>query len=107
MFICIYQGGRLALMGWLIGRAGQRGWNYPLVFGAAFAASELVFPLLFPWYFAAATHTVPVLMQLADIGGPILVSLVLVAVNVAIAEPLRAKIAGSIKVTSGPANEEL
>ena len=36
----------------------QSGWPAPLVFGAAFAASELVYPLLFPWYYAASVHKV-------------------------------------------------
>ncbi|MBX3204226.1 MAG: apolipoprotein N-acyltransferase [Labilithrix sp.] len=95
VIISAYQGGRLALMGWLYGRATVRGWPAPIVFGAAFAASELVYPLLFPWYYAATIHQVPVLMQLAEIGGPILVGLVLVAVNLAVAEPLRARLAAS------------
>jgi apolipoprotein N-acyltransferase len=93
LIISSYQGGRLALMGWLHGRAAVRGWPVPLVFGGAFIASELVYPLLFPWYYAATVHKVPVLMQLADIGGPILVGLVLLTVNMAIAEPIRAKLA--------------
>lgn len=93
VIICAYQGGRLALMGWLYGRAANRGWPAPLVFAGAFAASELVFPLLFPWYYAATVHQVPVLVQIAELGGPILVSIVLVAVNLAVAEPLRAKLA--------------
>lgn len=105
-FICAYQAGRLALTGWLYARAAARGWPGPLVFAGAFAAGELVFPLLFPWYFAAAVHNVPVLMQLADIGGPILVSLVLVAINLAVAEPLRAKLAGSVTVEKGPSSEK-
>lgn len=90
VIICSYQGSRLALMGWLHGRAVNRRWPVPVVFAAAFATSELVFPLLFPWYYAASFHKVPILMQLADVGGPILVGLVLVAVNLAIAEPVRA-----------------
>lgn len=110
LIICAYQGGRLALMGWLYGRATVRGWPAPIVFGAAFAASELAYPLLFPWYYAATVHNVPVLMQLADIGGPILVGLVLVAVNLAIAEPLRARLAASREVgartVAGAASEE-
>jgi apolipoprotein N-acyltransferase len=56
------------------------------VFAGAFAASELLYPLLFPWYYAATAHKVPVLTQTADLGGPILVGLVLVAVNLAVAE---------------------
>ena len=41
-----------------------------LVFAAAFAASELVYPLLFPWYYAATVHQVPVLTQLGGPGRP-------------------------------------
>lgn len=100
VIICAYQGGRLALMGWLHGRAAQRGWPVAPVFAAAFAASELLYPLLFPWYYAATVHNVPVLMQIADLGGPILVGLVIVAVNLAIAEPLRAKLAAPTRALS-------
>jgi apolipoprotein N-acyltransferase len=95
VIICAYQGSRLALMGWLYGRSEARGWPAPVIFAGAFAASELVFPLLFPWYYAATVHQVPVLMQVADLGGPILVGLVLVAINLALAEPLRARLAAS------------
>lgn len=94
VIICAYQGGRLALMGWLYGRSEARGWPAPLVFAGAFAASELAYPLLFPWYYAATVHQIPILMQVADLGGPILVGLVLVAVNLAVAEPIRARLAG-------------
>jgi apolipoprotein N-acyltransferase len=97
VIICAYQGGRLALMGWLHGRAANRGWPVAPVFAAAFVASELVYPLLFPWYYAATVHTLPVLMQVADLGGPILVGLVIIAVNLAIAEPLRVKLAAPEK----------
>ncbi len=110
LVVCAYQGGRLALMGWLHGRAANRGWPVPIVFGAAFVASELVYPLLFPWYYAATINKVPVLMQLAEIGGPILVGLVLVSVNLAIAEPIRARLAARLgpapATPAGPASEE-
>lgn len=98
VIICAYQALRLAFMGWLYGRAANRGWPVPVVFAAAFATSELVFPLLFPWYYAATVHNVPVLMQLAELGGPILVGLVLVAANMAVAEPLRARLAASREI---------
>jgi len=93
VIICSYQALRLAFMGWLYGRAANRGWPVPFVFAGAFAVSELAFPLLFPWYYAATVHNRPVLMQTAELGGPILVGLVLVTVNMAIAEPLRARLA--------------
>ena len=91
LIVCGYQGGRMALLGWLYGRASARGWPAPIVFAAAFVASELVYPLLFPWYYAATVHQVPVLTQVADIGGPILVGLVLVAANLAVAELVLAR----------------
>ncbi len=93
VIICAYQALRLAFMGWLFGRAQLRNWPVPLVFAGAFATSELAFPLLFPWYYAGTVHNVPVLMQTAELGGPILVGLVLVAVNMAVAEPIRARLA--------------
>ncbi len=91
LIICSYQGGRLGFMGWLHARAASRGWPAAPVFVAAFAASELLFPLLFPWYFAAAVHGQPVLTQVADLGGPITVGVVLLLVNLAIAEPWLAR----------------
>jgi len=92
LIICAYQGGRLAFMGWLYGRAAVRGWPAALVFVAAFVASELVFPLLFPWYYAATVHGQPALTQVADLGGPILVGVVLLLANLAIAEPILARL---------------
>lgn len=86
--LCLQKGGRVALMGWMYARATQRGWHHALSFLGAFAVSELVWPVLFPWYYGAAMHDTPVMMQTADIGGPILVSVVIVAVNLAVAEIL-------------------
>jgi apolipoprotein N-acyltransferase len=94
LVVCGYQGGRIAMLGWLYGRASARGWPGPLVFAGAFVASELLFPLLFPWYYAATVHQVPVLMQVADLGGPILVGLALVAPNLALAELAIARLEG-------------
>ncbi len=84
--LCAYQGGRIALAGWLYTRARERGWPATLVFLLAFATSELLYPLLFPWYFAASVHQVPVLTQLAELGGPYIVGLVLAMPSLALAE---------------------
>jgi apolipoprotein N-acyltransferase len=89
--LCAYQGGRIALFGWLAGRARQRGWPGTLSLLLAFAASELLYPLLFPWYFAASVHQVPVLSQLGEVGGPYIVGLVLAAPSLALAELLLAR----------------
>lgn len=90
--LCAYQGGRVALTAWLSARAERRGWPSAPAFALAFVASELVYPLLFPWYFGASVHDAPALLQAADLGGPYLVGLVLVAPNLALAELLRARL---------------
>jgi apolipoprotein N-acyltransferase len=90
--LCGYQGGRVALMGWLHGRATNRGYPVGLAFSAAFVASELTFPLLFPWYFGATVHQVPALTQIAELGNPILVGLTLCAANFAFAELIFARL---------------
>ncbi|MEB2312894.1 MAG: apolipoprotein N-acyltransferase [Sorangiineae bacterium] len=103
--LCGYQAGRIGLLGWLSARAELRGWPPGPVFALAFAASELTFPLLFPWYYGATVHQVPALIQVAELGGPIAVALVLVAANLAVAElalarlekrRLRWKVAGGL-----------
>jgi apolipoprotein N-acyltransferase len=90
--LCAYQAGRFAMVGWLFARARARGWNASLVFIGAFAASELLFPLLFPWYYAACIHKLPLLLQCADLGGPILVGAIMVGANLALAEPMLARL---------------
>jgi apolipoprotein N-acyltransferase len=90
LVVCAFQGGRIALQGWLYGRATARGWPHGPMFAGSFAASELLYPVLFPWYFAATVHQVPLLTQLGDVGGPIGVGLVLVAANLAIGEAVLA-----------------
>jgi apolipoprotein N-acyltransferase len=92
LVVCAYQGGRIALLGWLYARACERKWPRAAVFAAAFATSELAYPLLFPWYYSATVHQLPVLTQVAEIGGPILVGLALVGANLALAEMLIAPI---------------
>lgn len=84
--LCAYQAGRIALMGFLFATVTRRGWARWAAVGLAFVASEQVYPLLFPWYYAATVHQVPALNQLAELGGPILVALPIVGVNVAVAE---------------------
>jgi apolipoprotein N-acyltransferase len=90
--LCAYQGGRIALHGWLYARIAQRGWAVGLAFSLAFVASELIFPLLFPWAFGAVVHQLPVLTQVAELGGPIAIGLVVVAANLAIAEAVIARL---------------
>jgi len=94
--LCAYQAGRIALLGWLFARMASFGTVRWLAFVLAFAASEQAYPLLFPWYYAATVHRLSALNQLAEIGGPILVALPLVATNLAIFELLRAWFARAV-----------
>ena len=94
LIVCGYQGLRVGFMGWLYGRATQRGWPAIPVFLLAFVASELVFPVLFPWYFGASLHDVPTLAQISELGGPIMIGVAMLVVNIAIAEPIVAHMAG-------------
>jgi apolipoprotein N-acyltransferase len=91
LIVCAYQGGRMALTAWLAARAEARAWSYSIAFLLAFATGELVYPVLFPWYFAAMMHKVPLMTQTADLGGPILVSVGILGSSLAIAEVLYAK----------------
>lgn len=84
--LCAYQAGRIGMFGWLATRGALRGWGRGLTLCLAFAASEQAFPLLFKWFYGATVHQVPVLLQFAELGGPIAVSLVLVAANYALTE---------------------
>ena len=90
--LCAYQAGRIGLFGWLAARGEQRGWGRGLTLTLAFVASELLFPLLFPWYYAATVHQVLPLIQLAELGGPIAVSRVLLAFNYALSELVLARL---------------
>jgi len=90
LIVCGYQGLRIGFLGWVYGRTTARGWPAAPMFAAAFVTSELLFPVLFWWYYAATVHQVPVLMQVGDLGGPILGGLALIAVNIAVAEPILA-----------------
>lgn len=90
--LCAFQAGRYALMGWLYARARDRGWPAAIVMAAVFVASEQIYPLLFPWYFADTVHSTPALAQVADIGGPVFCSLLLLGTSIAIEEVIAARI---------------
>lgn len=84
--LALYQGGRIGLFGYLYARASSLGWWRGPCFALAFVTSELCYPLLFPWYFGAVVHQLPALTQLAELGSPIAVGLVIALSNYALAE---------------------
>lgn len=95
LILCAFQAGCFALLGWVATAGAKNGWGAGVAFGLALIASETLFPLLFPFTFAATVHQVPVLIQTAELGGPLAVALPLVAFNWALAEAWFAWRAGS------------
>lgn len=53
-------------------RARARGFSATPALVAAYVASEALFPMLFEHYYGSAFHPVPILMQVADLGGPMM-----------------------------------
>lgn len=85
---------RIAFFAWLFVRCERNGWPAGLSFLATFVASELAFPVLFFWSFGAVSHPVPVLTQVADLGGIYAAGLVMVAFNWAVAELILGRLRG-------------
>jgi apolipoprotein N-acyltransferase len=94
LVIFAYGAARTGAMAWLAARAERKGWPRGVAFVLALVATEGLYPILFPWYAAIQVHRVPVLMQLAEIGGPVLVGVPLAMTSVAIAEVAWARLEG-------------
>lgn len=90
--LCGYQAGRIGLLGFLYARAEKKGWPAAPIFALAFVASELLYPLLFPWFYGATVHQAPIFAQTAELGGTYLVGLILVIANLAVAELVFARL---------------
>nr|MBP9114631.1 apolipoprotein N-acyltransferase [Polyangiaceae bacterium] len=91
LILCAYQSLPMALFGWASRKVVERGGPQWFAILGAFALSETVVPLLFPWYFGASLHHTPVFLQVADLGGPVLVSVMLAGVNLALFELIRSR----------------
>lgn len=69
-----YQALQYVLMLWLYRRARDRGFGATLSLVVAFLAAELVFPQLFDNFYGNSFHMLPTLIQVADLGGPMMLS---------------------------------
>jgi len=83
--ITAWQGLLTGCAAWLYVRL--RTWKLSMVgaFVIAWIVAEQWFPVLFQNYFGATLYQVPPLLQIADLGGPTLISGLLVAVNATLA----------------------
>ncbi len=83
-----FQSLQMTAVAWLFRRARDRGWPAWVALTAGLCGLELAFPALFPSFFANAYHQLPYMIQTADLGGPILVSAVGIAINGALFEAM-------------------
>jgi len=88
--VCLYQGGQLALFFVACLWIKRRGHSLLWIAAPVYAATERIYPLLFPSYYANCLHDLPLLMQVVDLGGPTLLSALLVFWNVAIVSAVNA-----------------
>lgn len=65
-----WQGLQFAAMLWLFARARKNGWAAVAALPAAYLATEAVFPMLFEHYYGNGLYRMPILTQIADLGGP-------------------------------------
>lgn len=82
-----YQGLVFALWA-AVARALSSRWPEAFVYPVVFTAVEFLLPMVFPWYLANTQHQFVLICQTQELGGPSLVTFVLVAFNLALAHGL-------------------
>lgn len=82
----IWHGGRTAVFAGCAVRSARNGWHPWVGTVAAFAASEALYPVVLPWHLAGAVHDAPILLQVADLGGPILVGVIVLCASLLASE---------------------
>ena len=88
----LYQACEYVLILWMWRRARDRGFNPTLALVCAYLAAELAFPMLFDHFYGNSFHMLPPLVQVADLGGPMLLTALAMAGNGALYEVLRARL---------------
>ncbi len=79
--LVLQQAGAFALFAWLWTCSRARGLGPSTSLIIAGTTSEFAYPMLFPYYYGTSFHNVPVLLQTAELGGPLLVSILCFAIN--------------------------
>jgi apolipoprotein N-acyltransferase len=85
----LFQGGMLGLFAWLYFRLKGVGVPTLLAVVIAHPAAEMVYPMLFPYYYGNHLHDLPILIQIADLGGPMLVTALVGVINAGVYEAIR------------------
>jgi len=93
LLLCIGQGFQMGLAGWLAFKLTERtripiGWTYVV----GLVATEFIVPMLFPSYTANSQAWVPLLIQVVELGGTLLLSGIIALVGGALGEVILARI---------------
>jgi apolipoprotein N-acyltransferase len=94
VILCSYQGLVFAGFAWIVARGREK---LPLLALVPLANvfMEFAYPLLFPSFTANSQHRVPVVLQIADLFGPLAISAVIVVCNTALYLAVKARRAGA------------
>jgi apolipoprotein N-acyltransferase len=84
--LILYTAGLFVLFGWLWTRCRDRGYGAVAAAVAVMLSVEKLYPLLFPYHYGGSLHMLPVLLQGVEIGGPALLTALVLAVNGAVYE---------------------
>ena len=98
-----FQGGQMVVFAWLYTRARSRGWAVFPVAVAGFCATELFYPFLFPAFVGNSFVELTALIQIVDLGGPVLLTGLYIAANVAVYELLVALLSRTRLPRTSPA----
>lgn len=82
VILCAYQAVTMVVFALLYRMARNFGAGNLIAATSAFCLAEWTYPELFKHYFGSGLHNTPLAIQVADIGGPLLVTGLLVAANV-------------------------
>jgi apolipoprotein N-acyltransferase len=86
LLFCAYLGFDYALYALAYRALRRRGWTTPSIAIPILVLMEWAYPALFPTYIANSFHTLILTTQIAELGGPLLVSSLIVLVNLAVYE---------------------
>lgn len=84
-----YLGFNFALYALIYGTLRRRGWQASLVAIPPLVLVEWLYPALFPTYLANSLHEQTILVQIADLGGPTLITVVVALLNLCVYEAWR------------------
>jgi apolipoprotein N-acyltransferase len=80
-----FEGARFGVVAGLTARAFRNGWPLLLAFPVSLVTAEFLYPMFFPWGSWLFVQRIPLLLQTAELGGPLAVSLWIGVVNAGLA----------------------